>query len=268
MTTKLNISIAGIAGRMGRQLAKVAEDCGHSLTGGSEAHTDWIGRPLTDLGIGLASERLIEASASAAMQDADTWIDFTAPVATLAALDAASSAGTRTAIIGTTGFDAAQEAQIAAHAKSLVIVKAGNFSLGVNLLQTLVEKAASALGPDWDIEILETHHRRKVDAPSGTALMLGNAAASGRDADLSDLKARPYDGPDARRIPGEIGFAVRRSGGVFGEHEVTFGSDQEVISLSHTALNRAVFAHGALKAAEWAAGKPVGLYDMKDVLSL
>jgi 4-hydroxy-tetrahydrodipicolinate reductase len=172
------------------------------------------------------------------------------------------------AVIGTTGFSEAEEAQIEAASETMAIVKAGNYSLGVNLLEALVKQAASRLGEDWDIEILETHHRRKVDAPSGTALMLGDAAASGRGQSLSDVRSGPYDGPDAKREPGTIGFSVRRSGDVIGDHEVTLASDMEILSLRHTALDRAVFAHGAIKAAEWAARQSPGLYDMGDVLGV
>ena len=269
MTVSLKIAIAGVAGRMGQQLAAAALEGGHTLAGGTEAPgSDNIGTDIGEiLGRGAIGVAAVEDVAEAA-KDADVWIDFTRPDATLAALNTLPGTGVKAVIIGTTGFDAAGEAAITEAAGSLAIVKAGNFSLGVNLLCSLVERAARSLGEDWDIEVLETHHRRKVDAPSGTALMLGDAAASGRDADLKALRADPYDGPDAKREPGTIGFAVRRSGGVIGEHEVTFGSDMEILSLSHTALDRAVFAHGALAAARWAVHQSPGLYDMDDVLGL
>ena len=131
-----------------------------------------------------------------------------------------------------------------------------------------MKQAASRLGEDWDIEVLETHHRHKVDAPSGTALMLGAAAAAGRSKPLNEVRAAPYDGADAKRVAGEIGFSVRRSGGVIGDHEVTYASEMEILSLRHTALDRAVFAYGAIKAAEWVAAQPPGLYDMSDVLGV
>ena len=269
MTETLNIAIAGCAGRMGRQLVSNGLDAGHTISGGSEAPgSAAIGQ---DIGRLIGREALgvsIAASLTQAATGADVWIDFTVPNVTLAALAGLPEAGVRAVVIGTTGFDADQDAAIMEAAKHLTIVKAGNFSLGVNLLEALVEQAAARLGPDWDIEILETHHRHKVDAPSGTALMLGDAAASGRGAALADLKTAPYDGPDAKRAPGEIGFAVRRSGGVIGAHEVSFGSEREIVSLSHTALDRSVFAHGAIKAAEWAAAQPPGLYSMSDVLGI
>ncbi|WP_300376176.1 4-hydroxy-tetrahydrodipicolinate reductase [Henriciella sp.] len=269
MSSSLKIAVAGVAGRMGRQIANAAIESGHEITGASEAS----GSPHLGQDIGTILERAsqgvsaVEDPAKAA-SGADVWIDFTRPQATLAALHALKGAGVKAAIIGTTGFDGADEADIAEIAEEIAIVKAGNFSLGVNLLCALTRRAAESLGEDWDIEVLETHHRRKVDAPSGTALMLGDAAASGRGADLKTLRSAPYDGPDSKRETGTIGFAVRRSGGVIGEHEVTFASEQEVLSLAHTALDRAVFANGALSAARWAVRQEPGLYDMNDVLGL
>ena len=269
MSTDLKIAVAGIAGRMGRQIALAALDAGHSVSGASEAPgSPWLGRDIGDLlerrPIGVSP---VDTAAQAA-EGAEVWIDFTAPKATLAALGVLKKAGVKAAVIGTTGFDGAGEAEIAEFADEIAIVKAGNFSLGVNLLCELTRRAAESLGDDWDIEVLETHHRRKVDAPSGTALMLGDAAAEGRGAGLRTLRRGPYDGPDAKREAGTIGFAVRRSGGVIGEHEVTFGSDMEIVSLAHTALDRAVFANGALAAARWATRQPPGLYSMRDVLGL
>ena len=269
MTTRLNIAVAGCAGRMGRQLVKAAVDAGHAISGGSEAPgSQYLGRDIGPLAGLDTLGAVAHAGLTEAGKDADVWIDFTVPSATLMALAMLPGLGVKAAIVGTTGFNAADQAQIKTASERLAIVKAGNFSLGVNLLEALVRQAASRLGEDWDIEVLETHHRRKIDAPSGTALMLGEAAAEGRKKPLSALRAAPYDGPDAKREPGQIGFAVRRTGGVIGEHEVTFGSDMEVISLSHTALDRAVFAHGAIRAAEWAASQPPGVYDMSDVLGV
>lgn len=269
MSTKLNIAVAGVAGRMGQQLARAAIEGGHTLSGASEAPGSPnlgkdVGEILGGAAIGVAA---VSAVAEAA-KGADVWIDFTRPQATLASLQALAGAGVKAAVVGTTGFDAAEEAEIAELSDKIAIVKAGNFSLGVNLLCALTRRAAESLGEDWDIEVLETHHRRKVDAPSGTALMLGDAAASGRGSTLKALRSGPYDGPDAKREAGKIGFAVRRSGGVIGEHEVTFASDMEVVSLSHTALDRAVFANGALAAARWAVRQQPGLYNMDDVLGL
>jgi 4-hydroxy-tetrahydrodipicolinate reductase len=265
----LSVAIAGIAGRMGRQLAAVSIDRGIKITGGTEvAAANAYGE---DIGI-LAGRRAIGlhpvADLAGAATGAAVWIDFTRPEATLAALKSLASTSVRAVVIGTTGFSAAEENAIAAAASRFAIVKAGNFSIGVNLLEALTRLAASRLGTDWDIEVLETHHRMKADAPSGTALMLGEAAAEGRGAPLSELRSVPYDGPNARRETGRIGFSVRRAGGVIGEHEVTFGSEKELIRLSHTALDRSVFAEGALHAAIWAAQQSPGLYDMNDVLGL
>lgn len=269
MTSRLNIAVAGCAGRMGRQLVKAAHGAGHGLSGGSEAPgSAYLGR---DLGSVAGLEPLgavAHAGMSEAGKGADVWIDFTVPSATLMALSMLPSLGVKAAIVGTTGFSDADLSQVETASERIAIVKAGNFSLGVNLLEALVRQAAARLGEDWDIEILETHHNRKIDAPSGTALMLGEAAAEGRGKPLSALRTGPYDGPDAKRAPGQIGFSVRRMGDVIGEHDVTFGSDMEMVSLSHTALDRAVFAHGAIKAAEWAATQPPGLYDMSDVLGV
>ena len=268
MTQSIRLAIAGIAGRMGRQLAEEGLRAGHEIAGATEAPgSEYAGKPVASI-IPGGPQTAITDDIAAAAEGADVWIDFTRPAATLDALGKVKQAGVKAAIIGTTGFDAAGEDAIADAARGLTIVKAGNFSLGVNLLCALTRRAAQSLGEDWDIDILETHHRRKVDAPSGTALMLGEAAAEGRDADLNALRQPPYDGPDAKRESGRIGFAVRRSGGVIGEHEVTFASDQEVLTLSHSALDRAVFASGALAAARWALRQPAGLYDMNDVLGL
>ncbi|MEM7328846.1 MAG: 4-hydroxy-tetrahydrodipicolinate reductase [Pseudomonadota bacterium] len=269
MIKPLNIAIAGCAGRMGRQLASAALNAGHVLSGGSEAPGSTalgsdLGRLAGHESIGVHAVSDVEKAAAGA----NVWLDFTVPAATLIALQKLPQLGVRAAIIGTTGFSLAQERDIENAAAQVAIVKAGNFSLGVNLLEALVRQAAARLGDDWDIEISETHHKHKVDAPSGTAIMLGEAAAEGRGKALTDIRSAPYDGPDAKRQAGEIGFSVRRTGGVIGDHEVTLGSDMEVLSLRHTALDRAVFAHGAIKAAEWAATQAPGLYDMTDVLGV
>ncbi|MEM9571185.1 MAG: 4-hydroxy-tetrahydrodipicolinate reductase [Pseudomonadota bacterium] len=269
MTKQLNIAVAGCAGRMGRQLVTAALASGHAVSGGSEAPgSDAIGADIGTLARGNPLGATVSGDVKNAADGAAVWLDFTVPKATLSALKVLPELGVRAAVIGTTGFTAAEDAEIEAAAKVLAIVKAGNFSLGVNLLEALVRQAAARLGEDWDIEIAETHHKHKVDAPSGTALMLGEAAAEGRGQPLRDIRIPPYDGPSAQRLPGQIGFSVRRAGGVIGDHDVTFGSDMELLSLRHIALDRAVFAHGAIKAAEWAAEQAPGLYDMSDVLGV
>ena len=219
-----------------------------------------IGR--RDTGISFTSDVLKGA------KDADVLIDFTRPQVTLSTLKTLKETGVETVIIGTTGFNQDEMLALQAWSRSFAIVFSGNFSLGVNMLAVLVERAAKSLGDEWDIEVLETHHRHKVDAPSGTALLLGDAAAKGRGYHLKNIRLAPYDGDTGERPAGKIGFSVRRSGGVIGEHEVSFGAMEEVLSLSHQALDRNVFARGALKAAEWAAGKAPGWYTMKNVLGL
>ncbi len=257
----VRIAIAGAAGRMGQALAAAAGD-GFSIVGGSERP----GSP--EIGRDLAPGVMIADSAQKAAASADVWIDFTTPVATLAALDLLRSTGVTAAIVGTTGLSPQQEQQVAEHAKRIAIVRARNFSLGVNLMMGLVEQVAARLGAGWDIEISETHHRRKVDAPSGTALMIGEAAAAGRGVTLQDVRTPPYDGMPGGRRDGAIAFSVRRAGDVIGDHEAMFGSDEEIIAISHRALNRGLFARGALHAAAWAAGRKPGLYAMRDVLAL
>ena len=256
----IRIAIAGIAGRMGQALVSSA-GADVAIVGGSER----AGSPA--LG---ADPRgwTVSDNAAVAAGSADVWIDFTTPTATLAALELLKSTNVKAAVIGTTGLSAAQEQQIAEHAKRIAIVRDRNFSLGVNLMIGLVEQVAARLKADWDIEISEGHHRRKVDAPSGTALMIGEAAARGRGEPLNDLRVPPHDGQTGSRKEGSIGFSVVRGGGIIGDHEAAFISDEESLSISHRALDRAIFAKGALAAAKWAAGQKPGLYTMRDVLRL
>jgi 4-hydroxy-tetrahydrodipicolinate reductase len=260
MTTAmtLRIAIAGAAGRMGRALVRAA---------GADPRFAIVGATVRE-GSTNAADTPATISPETAAANADVWIDFTPPKATLDALNALAQTPVRAAIIGGTGFAAEHEQQIAAHATRIAIVRANNFSLGVTLLAALVEQAAQKLGPDWDVEIHETHHRRKVDAPSGTALMLGEAAARGRGRTLDDLRLPPHEAAAGARKPGGVGFAVTRAGGVVGDHDVRFAAEHEIVTLSHQALDRAVFADGALAAALWAADKPPGLYAMRDVLGL
>lgn len=202
-----------------------------------------------------------------ALAASDAIIDFTRPEATEALARLAIQKGGPALVLGSTGLSAAQEAVIAEAAKKVAVVRSRNFSLGVNTLVGLVRQAAERLGPEaWDIEIFEAHHNRKVDSPSGTALMLGEAAAEGRGVKLEDVSVRARDGINGARHRGDIGFSVVRGGGIIGEHEVIFAGEAETLTLSHKALDRSLFAHGAARAALWAAGKPPGLYDMMDVL--
>ncbi len=202
-----------------------------------------------------------------ALAAADAVIDFTAPDASVDLAGHAADRGGVALIIGTTGLSPGQEAAVAAAAERIAVVRSGNFSLGVNVLLGLTEQAARRLdAADWDAEILEAHHRRKLDAPSGTALMLGEALARGRGVALKDVRASVRDGVGDPRRSGDIGFAVLRGGGVVGEHSVAFLTEDEQITLSHSARDRSLFARGALAAARWVVGKPPGLYDMQDVL--
>jgi len=257
----ISIAIAGGAGRMGQALLNAATPAPDLRIVGA---TERANAPALGVAFGPAT---ITADVAAATREADVWIDFTTPAATLAALKALSGK-TRAAIVGTTGFTPEEETEIAAAATRIAIVRSGNFSLGVNLLAGLVRQAAQRLGSDWDIEILEEHHRRKVDAPSGTALLLADAAAAGRNLNRAEATLAPRDGVTGPRPDGAIGFAVRRGGGIVGVHEVMFASEREMLRLSHEALDRAVFADGALAAARWAATQKPGLYAMSDVLGL
>ncbi len=197
----------------------------------------------------------------------DVVIDFSTPEASTALAKLAAERGGPALVIGSTGFTPEQDAEILAAAEKIAIVRSGNFSLGLNILIGLVEHAAQRLdGADWDIEITEAHHRLKIDAPSGTALMLGEAAASGRNADLADLRSAPYDGITGEREQGKIGFSSIRAGGIVGDHTVMFASQSEVLSLSHAAIDRSLFARGAVAAAAWVRTRRPGLYDMQDVL--
>jgi 4-hydroxy-tetrahydrodipicolinate reductase len=268
MTIKL--AIAGAAGRMGRALIVASGgDARFEVVGGTER----VGSALVGVDLGLLDEKTalnatVTDNVEAACATADVWIDFTTPDATIAALAALKNTNVKAAIIGTTGFDAAQQDAIKAAAHSLAIVQSGNFSLGVNLVAGLVRQAAARLGPDWDIEVLESHHRHKVDAPSGTALMLGKAAATGRRVDHDAVATFARHGQTGARKAGDIGYAVIRAGGIIGEHEVMFAAEDEIVTLAHKAGSRTIFAKGALAAAAWAVNAGPGLYNMDDVLGL
>jgi len=197
----------------------------------------------------------------------DVVIDFSTPDASVELAQACAARGGPALVIGSTGLTPEQDAEILKAAETVAIVRSGNFSLGVNILIGLVEHAAQRLDArDWDIEISEAHHRRKVDAPSGTALMLGEAVANGRAEDLDDIRVAPWDGVTGPRETGKVGFSSTRAGGIIGEHTVLFASEDEVLTLSHSAIDRALFAKGAVAAAAWVRGRKPGLYDMQDVL--
>jgi 4-hydroxy-tetrahydrodipicolinate reductase len=265
----MKIAIAGAGGRMGRELARIVNDTeGCVLAGGLEAKgSTYVGMDYGTLfGVPTLGVTITDDVASL-LPHVDGIIDFTVPVATLALAQHTAALG-KVHVIGTTGLDAPGESAIAAAAQKTRVVKTGNFSLGINLLQGIVRKVAEVLGNDFDIEVLEMHHRHKIDAPSGTALMLGKAAADGRKVDLATKSVRSRDGHTGARNPGDIGFATLRGGSVVGDHTVMFASDAERIELTHKAQSREMFARGAVRAALWAFNQKPGLYDMQHVLGL
>lgn len=266
---KVRLIVAGAGGRMGRTLVRaIAESEDLQLAGALETSgSPLIGQDAGTLaGIGENGVRLV-ADAAPLLGEADGIIDFTAPAATVAFAGLAASAG-KLHVIGTTGLSAGDESKIKEAARSAVIVKSGNMSLGVNLLAALTRRVAKTLDQSFDIEILEMHHNQKVDAPSGTALMLGRAAAEGRGIDLDRRSVKSREGHTGARNAGDIGFATLRGGTVVGEHHVIFAGPAERVELAHKAEDRMIFARGALHAARWARGQKPGLYSMMDVLGL
>ncbi|MSO98161.1 MAG: 4-hydroxy-tetrahydrodipicolinate reductase [Rhodospirillaceae bacterium] len=267
-TTPYRIGIVGCAGRMGRMLIQeVLATPGCALAGGTEPTGPAVGTDLGFLvgatGVGLT----VTTDAAALFQATDAVIDFTVPAATLYHASLAAKTG-KVLIAGTTGLDASAVDSLRKAAASAPIVYAPNFSVGMNILFALTEQVAATLGPDYDIDILEMHHRHKVDAPSGTALGLGEAAARGRKVKLADVWRKSRDGQVGARPRGEIGFATLRGGDVAGDHTVMFAADGERIELTHRATSRVNFAKGAVRAALWARGRGPGLYSMGDVLGL
>jgi 4-hydroxy-tetrahydrodipicolinate reductase len=265
----MKLVVVGAAGRMGRTLVRaVAAAPGVTLHAAIErAGAPALGEDagvlagLPPLGVAVTDDPL------AAVVDAHGILDFTTPAATVAFAELAAQARI-VHVVGTTGCSPDDETAIDAAARHAVVVKSGNMSVGVNLLAGLVRRAARALGSDFDIEILEMHHRAKVDAPSGTALLLGEAAARGRGVNLFDASVRVRDGHTGPRVDGSIGFATLRGGTVIGEHSVIFAGNGERIELSHKAEDRTLFATGAIKAALWGRGRKPGRYTMDDVLGL
>jgi 4-hydroxy-tetrahydrodipicolinate reductase len=249
----LKIAVAGALGRMGQAVVRLVE---------AEPDLAIVARfDRPDAGApGLVTQ-------AEAMRAADVIVDFTAPDASVALARTAAEAGGPALVIGATGMQDLHLAAIREAGRAVPIVQTGNFSLGVNVLVGLVRQAAQLLPPDaYDVEIFEAHHRHKVDAPSGTALMLGRAVAEGRSVELDQVAVRARDGITGARRAGDIGFSVMRGGGIIGEHRVSFAAEEEILTLSHSGLDRGLFARGALAAARWVAGKPPGLYDMQDVL--
>jgi 4-hydroxy-tetrahydrodipicolinate reductase len=266
---EMRVIVAGAGGRMGRTLIHaVAASKDLSLVGAIEAEgSAVIGRDAGELA-GLGPNGIkVTSDVSPLLKQADGLIEFTIPAATLAFAELTAAAGL-VHVIGTTGHSAEEEKVIAEAANRARIVKSGNMSLGVNLLAALVKRVAKTLDDSYDIEVLEMHHNKKIDAPSGTALMLGRAAAAGRGIDLDQHSARGRDGMIGARCAGDIGFASLRGGTVVGDHTVTFAGPAERLELTHRAEDRMIFARGALHAALWARGQKPGLYSMADVLGL
>ena len=265
----MKIAVMGAAGRMGRELIRAIHDRDGCTLSGALEHKGSIAlgqdagllAGLGKLGVLITDDPLDVIARSEAI------LDFTVPAATVECAGLAANARI-VHVIGTTGLSAADDAKIAAAARHATIIQEGNRSLGVNLLAALTAKVAAALDADFDIEIVEMHHRHKVDAPSGTALMLGEAAAKGRGVVLSDCSARGRDGHTGARRRGDIGFASLRGGSVVGDHTVIFAADGERLELTHKAADRGIFSRGALRAALWGKGRPPGLYGMADVLGI
>ncbi|MFO1105790.1 MAG: 4-hydroxy-tetrahydrodipicolinate reductase [Amaricoccus sp.] len=269
MAEPVAIAVVGAPGRMGRMLVRaVAEAPAARLVGATaRAGNAWIGRDIGEAaGIGPVGV-LVEDDPLPVFARAQAVLDFTTPEATVQHADLAAQARA-THVIGTTGLSPADLARLKAAARHAVLVRAGNMSVGVNLLTVLTRKVAEVLGPDYDIEIVEMHHRHKVDVPSGTALMLGEAAASGRGVDLAEMSDRGRDGITGARRAGAIGFASLRGGDVVGEHAVVFAGPGERLTLGHIATDRMLFARGAVRAALWGQDREPGEYDMLDVLGL
>ncbi len=262
------IGIVGCAGRMGRTvIQEILATDGCRLAGGTEAEGGPMG---TDLGTLVSADPVgiaVSDNPSALFEASDAVIDFTVPSATRIHAQAAGASGTAY-VVGTTGLGDDDQSAIEAAAKTAPIVQAPNFSVGVNVLFALTKQVAATLGPDYDIEILEMHHRHKIDAPSGTALGLGKAAAGGRGVSLDDVARYAREGETGARPEGEIGFATLRGGGVVGDHTALFANEVERLELTHKASSRAIFAGGAVRAALWLQGRPAGLYGMADVLGL
>jgi 4-hydroxy-tetrahydrodipicolinate reductase len=263
------IGVIGCAGRMGRMLvADIAGTEGCALAGGvARPGAACLGQDVGELAgiprVGIA----VADNAEQLLRDSDVAVDFTTPTATADHAKLAASLG-KPVVIGTTGLSGAEEKAVRDAAQKVPIVWAANTSLGINLLLGLVQQVAQRLGPDWDLEIFEMHHKGKADAPSGTALALGRAAAAARGVGFEDVAVRGRDGITGPRPPGAIGFAALRGGDAVGDHHVIFAGIGERLELVHRATNRAIYAKGAVRAALWLRDQPPGLYGMKEVLGL
>ncbi|MGH7053086.1 MAG: 4-hydroxy-tetrahydrodipicolinate reductase [Stellaceae bacterium] len=266
---RTRMGIVGCGGRMGRRLvAEIAATEGCAIAGGSEApgsgHVNQDIGEIAGLGrIGISIGENVEKL----IRDSDVVLEFTSPAATAAHAALAASLG-KAMVIGTTGLSVEEGEAVRRAARSVPIVWAPNMSLGINVLLVVVEEVARRLGDDWDIEILEMHHRAKIDAPSGTALALGRAAAEGRGVALEEVVQRARDGITGARRKGDIGLAALRGGDAVGDHYVIFAGDGERLEFIHRATTRSIYAKGAVRAAVWVVGQPPGLYSLKEVLGL
>jgi len=269
MADEVGIAVVGASGRMGRMLVRaVGETPGARLSGATErSGSPWIGRDVGEAMGGPALGVIVEEDPLPVFARSQAVLDFTTPEATMLHAELAAQARL-VHVIGTTGLEREQLERLAAAARHAVIVRAGNMSVGVNLLTVMARRVAAVLGPEYDIEIVEMHHRGKVDAPSGTALMLGEAAAAGRRVNLADAAERGRDGMTGARAEGAIGFASLRGGDVVGEHEIIFAGPGERVVLRHVATDRMLFARGAIRAAMWGQTQQPGQYGMIDVLGL
>jgi 4-hydroxy-tetrahydrodipicolinate reductase len=267
-SARLKVAIAGAGGRMGRMLIQaVLADPNAQLTGAFDVPTSpTLGQDAAAT-LGIQSGVVITSDITASLTGSDVLIDFTRPEGTLAHLAVCRQLGVR-AVIGTTGFTPEQKAQLRAHAQRLPIVFAANMGVGVNVMLRLLHQAASLLGPEYDIEVIEAHHHHKVDAPSGTALAMGEVLAQARGVDLTTHGVFTRHGHTGERQPGSIGFATLRGGDIVGEHTVLFAGTGERIEISHKSSSRANYATGSLRAAHFVAQQPPGLYGMTDVLGL
>ena len=269
MADLLKVVVTGASGRMGQTLVNLISKSNKlELVGALERpNHEWLGQ---DIGLAMGGSKLgvvVSEDPIEVIANAEAVIDFTTPSATIEFSKFAAQARA-IHIIGTTGFSEKDLEKIKAASFHSVVVRAGNMSLGVNLLVALTRKVAAALDEEFDIEIIEAHHKHKVDSPSGTALMLGEAAADGRGISLTETAVRGRDGITGARKAGSIGFASIRGGDIVGKHDVVFASNGEQLTLSHNATDRNIFARGALKAVIWGREKQPGLYDMMDVLGL
>jgi 4-hydroxy-tetrahydrodipicolinate reductase len=263
------MGVVGCGGRMGRMLvAEIAHTEGCSVAGGSEAPgSGYVNQDIGELtGIGRIGIPIGE-TVEKVIRDSDVVLEFTSPEATAEHAELAASLGTAM-VIGTTGLGTEQGDRVRQAARRIPIVWAPNMSLGVNVLLSVVEEVARRLGPDWDVEIMEMHHRGKVDAPSGTALALGRAAAAGRGVEFEQVEQRARDGITGPRRTGDIGFAALRGGDAVGDHHVIFAGAAERLELTHRTTSRAIYAKGAIRAARWVVGRPPGVYGLKEVLGL